>query len=324
MPEFNFIDPGWLVVVNPNAGRRRGLVDWDEISGYLSEYRLKFTPVFTECPGHATEIVVDRVENDSFRKIVVVGGDGTMNEVVNGIFRQRKFKTTEISLGMITVGTGNDWGRMFGIPADYKEAIEVLVENQTFIQDAGKVRFCNDDEPGNRYFVNIAGMGFDAEVTRKTNRLKEKGKGGAFLYFLNIFTSLVRYRHSEAMINVDGLNLENKIFSINVGIGKYNGGGMMPSPNAIPDDGLFDMTIIRKLSKPNVILSLKRLYNGTIHKHPKVDSYTGKSIRVESNDTIRLETDGETLGHTPIEFSIIPRSVRVFTGYSTMESLPAV
>ena len=304
----------WLVVVNPNAGRRRGLLDWEKISGILRSYNLDFTPVFTERPGHATEIVTEYVEREGYQRVIVVGGDGTMNEVVNGIFGQNRYKTTEITLGMITVGTGNDWGRMFGIPTDYEEAVQILTQDRTFIQDAGMVMYCNEDVPGNRYFVNIAGMGFDAEVTRKSNRMKEKGKGGAFLYLMNIFTSLINYRYVEALINVDGLNLENKIFSMNVGIGRYSGGGMIQAPNAILDDGLFDLTVIRKLSKAKVILSLKMLYNGTIHKHPKVDSYTAKSIRVESRDTIRLETDGETLGHTPIEFRIIPKSVKVLTG----------
>jgi YegS/Rv2252/BmrU family lipid kinase len=316
MPKSKSPDHPWLVLVNPNAGRRRGLLDWEKISGHLNHYNLLYTPVFTERPGHATEIVTKAVEQEGFRRIVVVGGDGTMNEVVNGVFGQKRFKTTDITLGMITVGTGNDWGRMFGIPANYEEAVKILTLNQTFIQDAGMVRYCNEDVPGNRYFVNIAGMGFDAEVTRKSNRLKEKGRGGVFLYFMNILTSLLNYRHVEALISVDGLDVVNKIFSMNVGICRYSGGGMIQAPNAVPDDGLFDLTVIRKLSKPNVILSLKRLYNGTIHLHPKVDSYTGKSIRVESRDMIRLETDGETLGHTPIEFSIIPRSVKVLTGYS--------
>lgn len=315
MEESREADTRWLVVVNPNAGRKKGLLDWERISGFLDQYGLEFTPAFTESPGHATRIVTESIERSGFRKIIVVGGDGTMNEVVNGIFIQKRYLTTDITLGMITVGTGNDWGRMFGIPSDYEEAVKILTRNQTFIQDAGRVRYCNEDKPGNRYFVNIAGMGFDAEVTRKSNRLKEKGKSGALLYLANIFTSLLNYRHVEALINVDGMDVENKIFSLNVGICRYNGGGMIQAPNAVPDDGLFDLTVIRKLSKPHVLLSLKRLYNGTIHKHPKVDSYTGRSIRVDSPGTIMLETDGESLGHTPIEFSIIPRSVKVLTGF---------
>ena len=308
-------DQKWLVVVNPNAGRRKGLIDWEKISRILADHGLQYTAFFTERPGHATELTIQNIEEEGYKKIVVVGGDGTMNEVVNGIFGQNRFETTEITLGMITVGTGNDWGRMFGIPSDYEEAVRILTRNQTFIQDAGRVMYRNEDKPGNRYFVNIAGMGFDAEVTRKSNRMKEKGRGGVLLYFMNIFTSLINYRFVEALINVDGFDMANKIFSINVGICKYSGGGMIQAPNAIPDDGLFDLTVINKISKPNVLLSLKRLYNGTIDKHPKVESYRGKTIKVDSKDTILLETDGESLGHTPIEFSIIPRSIKILTGY---------
>jgi YegS/Rv2252/BmrU family lipid kinase len=300
--------------VNPNAGRKKGQKDWGIISGLLREHEFKFEFEFTERPRHATEIVINRVDRDGFRKIIAVGGDGTMNEVVNGIFGQKRYRTTDITLGMITVGTGNDWGRMFGIPADYEEAVKILKGERTFVQDAGMVYFCNEDQPGNRYFINIAGMGFDAVVTRKSNRLKEKGRGGMLLYLVNIFTSLLHYRHAEVRIDLDGINLENKVFSMNVGICRYNGGGMIQAPNAIPDDGLFDLTIIKRLSKPRVILSLKRLYNGTIHQHPRVDSYTARTIRIHSRDTIMLETDGESLGHTPVEFRMIPRSVRVLTG----------
>ena len=151
-------------------------------------------------------------------------------------------------------------------------------------------------------------------MTRKSNRLKEKGRGGALLYFVTIFTSLMNYRHVHALISVDGQALENQIFSLNIGICKFSGGGMIQVPNAVPDDGLFDLTVINSMSKLRVISSLRRLYNGTITEHPKVDSYTGKSIRVESTDTIHVETDGETLGHTPLEFTIIPKSVRIITG----------
>ena len=125
----------------------------------------------------------------------------------------------------------------------------------------------------------------------------------------------MNYKHVNALISVDGLAMENQIFSLNVGICKFSGGGMIQVPNAIPNDGLFDMTVINSMSKMRVIRSLRRLYNGTINEHPKVDSYTGKSIRIESTDKIHLETDGETLGHTPIEFSIIPKSVRIITGF---------
>ena len=304
----------WLVIVNPNAGRRKGIKDWNNISSLLSKYGFRFLPIFTERPRHAMQLSKTYVEA-GYNKIIVVGGDGTMNEVINGVFHQTRFRTTQILLGMITVGTGNDWGRMFNIPRDYEGAIKTIKNCKIFIQDAGIVKYCNEERTENRYFLNIAGLGFDAIVTRKTNKLKEKGKGGPFLYFANIFSSLISYKHVNAVINIDGENYENKIFSMNIGIGKYNGGGMIQLPKAVADDGLFDLTVIKKLSKPNVILSLKRLYNGTISEHPKVETFTGKSIRVNSDTKIHLETDGESLGHTPMKFEIIPRSLKVISGY---------
>ncbi len=303
----------WLVIINPNAGRRKGKRDWGEISGWLNHFKFRYKAVFTEFPRHAIDLTRHYIEN-GYTRIIVIGGDGTMNEVVNGIFHQQRYKTTEITLGMITVGTGNDWGRMFGIPTKYEQAIRVLMQNKTFVQDAGIVQYKKDGTSENRYFVNIAGLGFDAEVVRKSNRLKEKGKGGPLLYLINILSSLINYKFVNAVISVDGMDFENEILSMNVGICKFNGGGMIQVPDAVPDDGLFDLTVINRMSKPAILRSLKRLYDGTINQHPKVDSFTGKSIRVESDDRIMLETDGESLGHTPLEFNIIPKSVKIITG----------
>jgi YegS/Rv2252/BmrU family lipid kinase len=307
----------WLVIVNPNAGRKKGYQDWPIIKSHLEQNSFNYFEVFTESPGHAIDISREYIEH-GVKKIIVIGGDGTMNEVINGLFRQSKFPTTSVVLGMITVGTGNDWGRMFNIPSGYAEAIETIKAGNIFVQDAGIVSYRNGNRNGksreDRYFVNIAGLGFDALVTRKTNRLKEKGRGGTLLYFLNIFSSLLNYRFVNAMFSIDGKAYQNEIFSMNIGIGKYSGGGMMQVPGAIPDDGLFDLTVIKRLSKTNVVLSLHRLYKGTIHLHPRVETYSGKSITIDSDTVIHLETDGESLGHTPIEFNIIPKSVKVISG----------
>lgn len=305
----------WLVIVNPNAGRQKGSRDWKKIKPLLVKHDFIFHEIFTERPGHATEISKKHIE-EGYKRIIIVGGDGTLNEVINGLFLQNLYPTTEIIFGMIPIGTGNDWSRMLNIPGDYEEAILSIKECKTFIQDAGIVSYRNDDNSVDRYFVNIAGLGFDAVVTKKANRLKEKGKGGPFLYFATIFSSLMNYRHVNAVINIDGKNYSNKIFSMNIGIGKYNGGGMMQVPGAIADDGLFDLTVIKKMSKPNIILSLRKLYNGNIVHHPRVETYTGKSISIDSDTKILLETDGESLGHTPMEFQIIPKSVQVISGSS--------
>jgi len=303
----------WVVIVNPNAGRQKGRRDWAKIRSLLVKHGFDFNEVFTERPGHAIEISKEYIEAGN-KNIIIVGGDGTLNEVINGLFKQTKYPTTDVTFGVISIGTGNDWGRMLKIPSDYEKAILTIKECKTFIQDAGIVSYRSNENNIERYFVNIAGLGFDAIVTKKANRLKERGKGGPLLYFATIFSSLLNYRYVNAVINIDGKNYKNKIFSMNIGIGKYNGGGMMQVPGAILDDGLFDLTVIKKISKPDIIMSLRKLYNGNIVRHRKVETYTGKSISIDSDTEILLETDGESLGHTPIEFQIIPKSVQVIAG----------
>jgi YegS/Rv2252/BmrU family lipid kinase len=302
-----------LVIVNPNAGRQRGKKDWNTISSLLTLADIKFKAVFTLYPRHAIEIATSHID-DGYKNLIVVGGDGTMNEVINGIFRQGRYPTTEISVGMITVGTGNDWGRMFDIPGDYSRAIAIIKKNNSFIQDAGIARFYHGDKESCRYFVNIAGIGFDALVVSKTNRIKGAGKGGPLSYLKSILISLMKYRHTRAKITIDDVVVNNDVFNISIGICKYNGGGMLQAPDAIADDGLFDVTVINKIKKHDIILNLKRLYNGTISGHPLVDTYRGRAVSIDSQPLIHLETDGESLGHSPLTFEIIPRSIRVLVG----------
>jgi len=303
----------WLVIVNKAAGAGKAAQDWPGIAALLDKYDFQYDAVFTERRLHAMALTRKRIE-EGYWKIIVVGGDGTMNEVINGVFKQKRFQTTEIMLGMITVGTGNDWARMFNIPKDYESAIVTISQQKTFIQDAGLVTYTQSDQTWTRYFINIAGMGFGAKVTDKTNRLKSKGRRSPSLYLLNIFTSLLNYRSIKTSIQIDGENYDRNVFSFNVGICKYNGGGMIQVPDAIPDDGLFNMTLIKKVSKLNIIANMKKLYNGKITTHSKVETWTGKTVRIDGPMKIQLETDGETLGHSPLEFSIIPRSVKVISG----------
>ncbi len=308
-----YVEDSFLVIVNPNAGKRKGKKDWNIISSLLKEADIRYKAVFTQSPGHAIDISVSHIE-EGYKKLIVVGGDGTMNEVVNGIFSQKRYPTTEISLGMITVGTGNDWGRMFNIPGKYPEAISLIKKNKSFIQDAGVVRYYHGQVQNSRYFVNIAGIGFDAMVVSKTNKMKEAGAGGSWSYLKSIIISLIKYHHTAIKISIDNREIRNDVFNISIGICKYNGGGMMQLPDAIPDDGLFDITLINKIKKHDVIFNLRRLYDGTITKHPMVETYKGKFITIDSEPAIHLETDGESLGNSPFTFEIIPRSIKVIVG----------
>ncbi len=299
----------WLVIVNPNAGNRKGKRDWSEISNLLEVNGFLYKAMFTERKYHAIELSSEGI-TAGYRRIIIIGGDGTMNEVVNGIFQQDACKSNEVTLGMITVGTGNDWGKMYNIPEDYEKAILAIKSGKTMLQDAGRANYTINGSTGQRYFANIAGMGFDASVVRRTNIQKDLGKSGKSSYYAALLKSLSNYKTTNTKVIVNYTETENDTFSISIGIGKFSGGGMIQTPEAIIDDGLFDITVIKSMTKIEIIRSLKKLFDGSILQHPKIISFKGERIRIESDPEIDLETDGELLGHTPVEFEILPKSIR--------------
>ncbi|MCX6249195.1 MAG: diacylglycerol kinase family lipid kinase [Bacteroidetes bacterium] len=311
----NSVSPGkWLIIVNPNAGIGKGAKDWAKINRLLLDEGFDFEARFTEHRDHANHLVSESI-GKGYRDIIVVGGDGTLNESMNGIFNQDTVPPHEISLGMIPLGTGNDWCRMFGIPFDYQGAIGILKKKKTFLQDVGKISYFKKEIRFTRYFLNIAGMGYDALVAKKTNIMKDQHKGGPFTYIYFVFASLFQYKFIEAGIDVDDKQVfKGEMFSMNVGICKFNGGGMMQVPFAVPDDGLFDITLIKKASKFIVIRHARKLYDGTIVNLPVVETYRAKTVRIRSVGKIYLEADGESLGHTPLLFEILPRSLKVIVG----------
>lgn len=303
----------WLVIVNPNAGNGEGKKSWKKISELLKKEDLPFTAEFTEKRGHAIVLTLDGI-TAGFRKIITVGGDGTLNEVVNGVFLNKECSTRDISLALIPIGTGNDWSRMFGIPRDYEKAIKIIHDNKLMLHDIGLISFFEGSEKKNRFFINIAGLGFESVVIKRTNTHKEKGCNGKGIYFYNLLMCLLSYKTTRAQIIIDGEKINADIFSINIGNGKYCGGGMRQTPNALPDDGLLDVTIIKGIGKIEIIRNLKILYDGSILSHPKIDGYRCKSLKIVSDSLIYAEADGELLGHTPMEFSVIPASVNIVYG----------
>ena len=302
-----------FVIVNSHAGHGKGRKDWPVISALLEKAGITIESEFTKGKLHAKELAILAIES-GYRKLVAVGGDGTLNEIVNGIIEQQFCPSTEVILGMIPIGSGNDWGKMYNIPGDYESAVEVIKRSKYFIQDAGKVTFFRDEKKHHRYFANIAGIGFDAVVVNKSNRQKEKNKGGKFLYLVNLFTSLFSSTYCNAEILIDEKEINTSVFSMNVGICKYSGGGMMQVPEAIPDDGLFDITLIKDIGKFDVIRNVKNLYDGSFVKHPKVATFRAKQIKVISDTDVFVEVDGESMGTTPLEFEMIPACLRIITG----------
>ena len=301
----------WFVIVNPVAGSGRGLIDFPQISKLLRNDDIRHDAVFTEHKHHATELTVTAA-NQGYRKIIVIGGDGTLNEVVNGLFIQKAVEPREMLLAVIAVGTGNDWVRTFGIPQHYSEAIRAIREERSFLQDVGTVTYTESHYTQTRYMANVAGLGFDAHVISTFNHLKMKGYKGGWMYLYSILKSYFRYKSSGARIWVDDEVVFNDLmFSLAIGICKYNGGGVQQLPNALADDGLLDLTIIRPVHWWHIVFRLKKLFNGDIYQIGHVIHAQGRKVKIEAAPLIQLEADGELMGGTPVEVNIRQRAIRV-------------
>lgn len=300
----------YLIVVNPNAGGGQCKKDWPEIENLIRRRNLKYHAVFTQYRHHAINLTAKYI-NQGYRKIIVVGGDGTINEVVNGIFSNYE-EVNHIYFGVIMMGTGNDWGRMFNIPPNYQKAIDIIVREKKFKQDVGKVSYFLGTKKHYRYFINTAGIGFDAMVVQNTNLSKDKGKSGKFSYLTTLFKTLLNYKTLDVKIAIEGKELKgSKLFTMNVGIGKFSGGGMQQVPHAIIDDGLFDIMLVNKIRKTKIVYKIKKLYDGNIHKIKEVNMFKGQNLLVSSKDKVMLEVDGESLGHAPFEFEVIDQKLNV-------------
>jgi YegS/Rv2252/BmrU family lipid kinase len=300
----------WFVILNPHAGSGRGKKDQAEILKRLTKADFHFELAVSEFPKHIIQLTIDAIEK-GFRNLIVAGGDGSLNEVVNGIFLQTICPPEEITVGMIPVGTGNDWIKTFGIPNYYKEAIKVLKQEKVMRQDVGRITFAEDDERKTCYFANMAGFGFDAMVAEKTNRLKNKGRTGITLYLQALGSSFLNYQTAKTHVTIDGQEIDELIFSVSIGIGKYNGGGMMQAPGAIPDNGLFQVTIIRKIGLFGILRNLAGLYSGKYVNDYRVSTFQGRNVSIRSTYNIAGEADGETLGDNKFEIDIFSQKLTV-------------
>lgn len=314
-------DVKWFVIVNPVSGSGKGLDDFPLISKLLRDNEIVCEAVFTEHKCHATELTVSAV-TAGYRHIIVVGGDGTLHEVVNGLFIQQVVTPSDVTIALISVGTGNDWIRMYGLPKHYSSVIRAIKEGYTFLQDVAAVEYEESRYRQTRYMANVAGVGFDAVVIERGQRMRSKGRSGASLYIRALIKTFFSYKHTGVKIWVDDrLVYNNLLFSLAIGVGKYNGGGIQQLPAAIADDGLLDVTLIKPLHWWHILFRLRRFFNGEIYSIGHVQHIQGSKIRIESSPEIMLEVDGELLGVTPVEFKVLHRAVKVVVNKSFIDKL---
>jgi diacylglycerol kinase (ATP) len=296
------------VIVNPAAGAGKTGRLWPRIMSLFKEHGLRFDHDITEAPGHAIELA-KAAANNGYDVIVSVGGDGTINEIVNGLYASGNIK--DALLGIISTGTGGDYIRTAGIPRKYEDACRRFIQPEKRTVDLGVVEYAKNGGREERLFVNFAGMGFDAEIVRRTTQ-QFKMLGALLSYLMGTFATLVSYANKPISLKVDGVEEERRVCTVIMNNGKYGGGGMFTAPGADLDDGLFDVLVVGDLSKPDLLRSLPRIYKGTHLTHPKVNLKKAKQIEVKSLDgKMHLQADGELLGEVPARFRILPGALNI-------------
>lgn len=301
-----------FVVVNPAAAGGRAGKHWPKISGELAAAIGKFDSALTAKTGDATTLVRSAIANGA-KSVIAVGGDGTINEAVNGLCNGEA-PGSDINFGFVMYGTGGDFRRSFDIPKGVSAAIERLKSGRTQVIDLGRLSYtAPNGMPAQRWFNNISSFGFSGEVVRAVNAARfSRLLGGKFSFLWNSILELRKYQGCKVDITIDGNTVSENVCTAAVCNGRFFGGGMMMAPNAVLDDGSFDVVIVRQ-DPPLTIFDMRLLYSGAHLKHPNVKVYRGKKVEAKplSNVPIYLDVEGEAPGSLPATFEVVPRALRV-------------
>jgi diacylglycerol kinase (ATP) len=295
------------IVLNPYAGRWKGAKLYQKILQYARAIKYLERFQLTTAPGEAIQIA----KETKAELIVAAGGDGTVNEVVNGILQSGSEKL----LGVIPIGSGNDFAKMLNLkPFKIEMAIESLKRKTTITSDVGLIELLrNDGTSGSRFFINGVGIGFDAMTADESRKIKHLR--GIPLYTLALLKTLAKYKTPEMNIRIDDKNISGRIFLVAIGNGKSAGGGFLLTPDARINDEVFDVCLVNDLSIFRVLQVLPTVLKGKHTKYPEVTMMKAREIEIKSDSDLVLHADGEIIGTNLrwIKISIIPKAVEVIS-----------
>jgi diacylglycerol kinase (ATP) len=272
-----------------------------------AERGLEGTTLFSEQPGHFTELVA-QAAGEGAGLVVAVGGDGTLNEVANGLLALPRDRP---ELAVIPFGTGMDFARSHGIPRKLEAAIDVARAGRTALVDAGRVAYrAWDGSTAETCFGNIASAGMSGAVARQANA-SSKALGGRISFFGALVRVFATWRNTELEVEAAGERRTGKMTNVIVAVGRYQGGGMLIAPDAEPDDGLFDVILVGDITKRDFVLNVGKIYRGTHLSHPKIELLKSSAVSVDAEVAVPIELDGEQPGTTPARFEILPGALRL-------------
>jgi YegS/Rv2252/BmrU family lipid kinase len=305
-----------LVIINPaSAGGATGAA-WPGLASALRTHFGPFAAAFTERGGDASAIA-EREARDG-RLVIACGGDGTVNEVANGLMRSG----AAAELGLLPSGTGGDFRRTLGVPLRAADAARALREGRTKLLDVGRVTFAGEDgEEETRYFVNVASFGMGGDVIRRVKERRglpagaSRLLGGRLAFAAATLRSALAFEKPSVRVSVEGgREVSLTVANFCVANARYFGGGMKVAPNALLDDGLFDLVSIGDLSAAAILANSYRLYLGTHLGMQQVGHALARRVTARPfspGEVVKLEVDGELAGRLPAEFEILPGALRV-------------
>ena len=313
----------WLAVVNVFAASKKAGSVWKKAASCLEDAGVAYKAEFTGGKYNATELSRKAAER-WYRKFIAVGGDGTIHDVLNGIaeYAQNSTEVTlsDFTLAVLPVGSGNDWVKSVGVSRDIQQAVSCIAAGITGRQDVAKVSMLdasdlNAETLSVSYMSNVGGVGLDARVCEIVNRKKERGKRGKKLYITALLYCIRHRVPIRAKVVCDGVEVfSGKYLSIAFGIGKYSGGGMRQTPDAVMDDGMLDVTVIPDIPIWKIAKEVPKLFTG---KFNTVDVLTLAKCREVyvlpegEADAEPVEVDGEVVGRAPVRMEILDQQINV-------------
>ncbi len=326
----------WYAVVNIFAASKKAGNKWCAAEKCLKDGNIPYVGVKTGGNGNAMTLTCDACA-EGYRKFIAVGGDGTVHDVLEGIMfyieshslTGEALSLSDFTLAVIPVGSGNDWIKTVGVPNDIMKASSLFMKGTVKRQDVVKVSILDPNSlPEERvlkisYMANVGGVGLDARVCDKVNREKKRGKRGKILYVSALIYHIIHRAPAFAKIVCDGKQVfSGSFFSIAFGIGKYSGGGMRQTPEAVMDDGLLDMTIIPELPLMKIAQEAPKLFTDKFWTVPELVTARSRCITVIPYDPAQpgrasfgelVEVDGEVVGNAPVKLEVLPSQLNILT-----------
>jgi YegS/Rv2252/BmrU family lipid kinase len=287
-----------VFLVNPASANGKTGTRWPSLQSRAAELGLEGDELSSSAPGELTELARDAAGR--YDLLVVVGGDGSLNEVVNGV------AGLDTELAMIPAGTGQDFGRTHGLPVGFDDAVRAVVDGRTVAIDLGRATY----EGGERYFANVGTVGMSGAVARRANSMS-KAFGGRATFYYALTREFLGWRNCEVTVGFDGGERRGPMHDVIVANGRWHAGGMKLAPDASADDGLFDVVLIGDVSKLDFVTTSPKLYSGGHVGHPRVEVVRTAAVGVDAERPLPIEVDGEPVGTTPARFEIVPGALRL-------------